>query len=560
MATNINRREVLTGMLMSMPAAAAVMTGLADADPFDPMAAPGHGNGSDKKPRMAITISKETTYITEPLDEDGYPDYVAALNQRCSRGVTPENNAAVLFWKAMGPAGIPTERREKHAKMLGMARLPEKGDYYRSSDKFAAAEASKNKENEESVEALLNNPFYNQMELAEARPWSREEFPRLAEWLDANERPMTLLAEASRRPRRFDPWFPDKGDFSIFLDLETVSCYRNVVHAFHIRAMQRTHEKKTAEAWSDLMVCHRLARLFGQGATLVESLLAVTLEDMAQAGDRALLHFGKPNSDQTAKMLREWSSLPPVFDLVTVQDVGERFFFLSCAVTYARLPVADRNARIVKLETFGLLGDEESIAKPILDVLGDAEIDWDTVLRLGNSWCDRLVEVYRKPLQAERQAAIADMEKELKVMEASVKDVQSLKKLTGDRLRKVGSEQIAKVFVLRFCESLLSCPNTMTKLFSMRTELTKTAFALSQYRLAHGGYPRKLAELAPQYLPQVPKDIFQNDAELHYQRQPEGYLIYSVGPNGRDDGGKNGYKSGEEPCDDMVVQMPPAKQ
>ena len=59
-----------------------------------------------KKPRGEITISKETTYITEPLRKDGYVDYVAALNERFRAGVTPENNAAVPFWKAMGPGEI----------------------------------------------------------------------------------------------------------------------------------------------------------------------------------------------------------------------------------------------------------------------------------------------------------------------------------------------------------------------------------------------------------------------------------------------------------------------
>ena len=38
-----------------------------------------------KKPKGKITISKETTYVTGPLDKDGYIDYAAALNERVSR-------------------------------------------------------------------------------------------------------------------------------------------------------------------------------------------------------------------------------------------------------------------------------------------------------------------------------------------------------------------------------------------------------------------------------------------------------------------------------------------
>src|SRR3989304_2790491 len=72
------------------------------------------------KPRPLVTISKETTYITGPLREDGYPDYVAALNELCSKGVTPQNNAVVPFCQAMGPGEIDQRIRERFFKMLGV--------------------------------------------------------------------------------------------------------------------------------------------------------------------------------------------------------------------------------------------------------------------------------------------------------------------------------------------------------------------------------------------------------------------------------------------------------
>jgi surface antigen len=58
----------------------------------------------------------------------------------------------------------------------------------------------------------------------------------------------------------------------------------------------------------------------------------------------------------------------------------------------------------------------------------------------------------------------------------------------------------------------------------------------------------------------VSKDIF-NDAELHYRQETGGYLLYSVGVNGKDDGGK-GYEDrnadGPEEWDDLIVRMPVA--
>src|SRR6184192_2449765 len=42
-------------------------------------------------PRFAI--SKETTYVAGPVRADGTIDYVEAINERLSQGVTKENNA-----------------------------------------------------------------------------------------------------------------------------------------------------------------------------------------------------------------------------------------------------------------------------------------------------------------------------------------------------------------------------------------------------------------------------------------------------------------------------------
>ncbi|MBO0698198.1 MAG: hypothetical protein J2P46_07380, partial [Zavarzinella sp.] len=53
--------------------------------------------------RSTFTIGPETTYITDPRDAHGLVDYQTALNDRLGRGVTPETNANVLIWKALGP-------------------------------------------------------------------------------------------------------------------------------------------------------------------------------------------------------------------------------------------------------------------------------------------------------------------------------------------------------------------------------------------------------------------------------------------------------------------------
>ena len=71
-----------------------------------------------------------------------------------------------------------------------------------------------------------------------------------------------------------------------------------------------------------------------------------------------------------------------------------------------------------------------------------------------------------------------------------------------------------------------------------RRRLLITAIALERYRLRHGGYPKTLDALAPDFVKTVPLD-FMNGQPFHYSVDGGGhFLLYSVGLNGKDDGGK----------------------
>jgi len=63
------------------------------------------------------------------------------------------------------------------------------------------------------------------------------------------------------------------------------------------------------------------------------------------------------------------------------------------------------------------------------------------------------------------------------------------------------------------------------------------ALALERFRLANERLPKELSELVPRFLPTVPLDPF-DGAPLRYKPLAKGYVIYSIGPDGRDDGGK----------------------
>jgi hypothetical protein len=113
-----------------------------------------------------------------------------------------------------------------------------------------------------------------------------------------------------------------------------------------------------------------------------------------------------------------------------------------------------------------------------------------------------------------------------------------------------------------FLPSLVSSARKFA--FSQCTvDLARTACALERYRLAHGSYPGSLDVLAPQFIDQVPHDLI-NGQPLHYRRKDDGYVLYSVGWNEKDDGGvavplgNSAYANSAE--GDWVWQVPAKTQ
>ena len=211
------------------------------------------------------------------MRKDGYVNYVAALNERFRAGVTPENNAAVPFLQAMGPGEIGPKCRDEYFRLLGNRPLPEKGDYYLTVDKYAKAGKEAGRPVTKAEEEKGPDILWDQLTQGMKRPWSKQEFPVLAGWLAANEKPLALLVAASKRPRRFDPLVPEDGCV-IGTFLSVLNQYREAGRGLTARAMLRVGEGKMDAAWEDLLACHRLARLAGQGATLVDGLVAISMD------------------------------------------------------------------------------------------------------------------------------------------------------------------------------------------------------------------------------------------------------------------------------------------
>jgi hypothetical protein len=86
----------------------------------------------------------------------------------------------------------------------------------------------------------------------------------------------------------------------------------------------------------------------------------------------------------------------------------------------------------------------------------------------------------------------------------------------------------------------------------MRHTTALVAIAATEFRVAHDSLPEKADSLVPDFLPCLPKDAFLDTSRIRYLRKDDGVAIYSVGPNGKDDGGPGPVIGKAQPKNDDV--------
>ncbi len=83
---------------------------------------------------------------------------------------------------------------------------------------------------------------------------------------------------------------------------------------------------------------------------------------------------------------------------------------------------------------------------------------------------------------------------------------------------------------------VISPENNLSTAEAVR-QMTVTAIALERYRRAQGVWPDELAELVPAWLSRLPLDPMDGDTLRYRKSDDGGFLLYSVGRDGKDDQG-----------------------
>jgi hypothetical protein len=241
------------------------------------------------------------------------------------------------------------------------------------------------------------------------------------------------------------------------------------------------------------------------------------------------------SADQAGRFEQQLRELPPFPDPVAALDTSERWTMLDEIVHEIFLSQANPNPA-------GAAVPDERLRKARIFL--DA-IDWNAAMRLSNAACDQLIHAARTPDRAMRLESVLELVEEWKQIheEGPLNDLPDDEQLQASATELFSRYIIAKTFPL--AEGLVVGGLRA----GVRLDETRLAFALAGFRQANGRFPDDLRELVPT-LGRIPLDRC-NDQPLVYRRTGAGYLLYSVGTNGVDEGGAT-FDSNPR-GDDLVV-------
>lgn len=497
---------------------------------------------------VKLQIGADTTYITAPLDADGYPDYVEAINERLSQGVSREENFWVLMWPAIGNAERSREdyiAAVEQKLEVSIAREPRLQDPLQVAGlKWNTPEGDRLKE---------------QWDESLKRPWTADEFPEIARWLDANAQVLEEVHAACQRPKAYAPAVAgeDEPFQLISILLPHVQALRGVARLLSARAMLRVGEGDVDGAWQDLLDLQRLAEHSERGWTLIEALVGYAIRSIAL---QPTAHWFARCELNQQELLARWIQLRPLLEPAPMHRSidTERFMYLDTVIMLMSGRAKAREMADVLGTGIDWLDDGPDSAGGIMRarrMLMQAMLmggDVNETLRYGNRMYDELIEALKPATHLERAAL-------LKVIDERVAGDGALTRDAGALVRTYlfSSRQEVRTIPGRVMVGLLMPAITQVERAHTRTQayaaLLQATVQACVYRELEGTLPINLAELTEANFAGELLDPFTGDL-LRVRRDETGLTIYSVGINGKDDGGRT-YGEGVD-VDDLRVIVP----
>jgi hypothetical protein len=492
-----------------------------------------------------LRIGLKTTAVEGPLNAHGFPDYATAIERQLGDGITPSENFWCGFCELLDPETLPTDFLTELRRHPG---------FEKSGTRPFRARPT------ESEDLVL---FENELDQALKGPWKDEESPRVIRWLESNRAALDQASLLSTKRRAFHPFMPTSAPL-LWTRLDYLQQARHVAQALACRAKRSLAQERFEEAWRDALAIHRIARHASEGPSVISFFVSGAIEMSAQDLTTSLLVRPRGTPDEIAALWRQLEPTLPAalpiaraieFERLAVLDITfrcrtelmavEEYFFED-----ATIPHDDGNKLSAMI-----------IGHPLTRLLrwkAFSVVEINEQLRYINEFHDRIVDATKNRDFRTRIDVYRSLTDEYLTFPKLRTRHQSL----GDCLNDFSESlyKLIRIAMLRkFAVDYADVDNGVTH-HSQRVRLIAAVALAEQHYRATGRDVRNGDELLalqelriPNSAQFSPIDLFTSEP-LVVRRQKDELLIYSVGPNGRDDGGRP-YVAGED-ADDLAARLP----
>jgi hypothetical protein len=456
---------------------------------------------------LALTVAPDTTLLTGPLRPDGTVDYVAALNQIYSQGITPENNAFVALVPAIdGQHDMPASMYAKALELAG-AKEP-KGTFY----PLQAPHRLTLKEANDYVAACL--PL-------QSKPWTATDHPDLDRLVNLDKDALDAVHPAVQRSRF---WFPlvSRDESLIGTEIPPLMRIQDIGTMLRIRAMRSLGSGDAPAAWHDLLDVHQMAHLLTQDSEILSIYVAARIDNGTFRADWALI--ANPNSDSTllTKMSADLQCLSPLPPRAEVARRRSIYIFPDSV-----RPLAQQVKATFEQST---LANSPAKTDQSMKAASLVLPDWDHMLRYGNPIYAEVLSEHTWKNAAERSRYLRDFDHRIVAMHTEASggfedNTKAVIQRPGES-QAAYSERLARLLI----SLLVPSPDDRDLATAQKSlEFTILACAIERYRLDKGVYPASPADLVPKYIAAVPQDFYHRP--LDYSHNENGFKISSLGPS-----------------------------
>ncbi|MDX1962388.1 MAG: hypothetical protein SFX18_04500 [Pirellulales bacterium] len=489
-----------------------------------------------------FTISQETTYITEPLNPNGYPDYVAAVNKELSKGVTPENNGAAVVLAIIDPHAEP--KSDNLYKLLKVER-PTSG-YLQSYKTFISEKLTRDGYEADTAAYLATEKrLEDQFDAALTRPWTEEEFPPVAEWLKQQQPALETFKKIRQKDRWFVPLELDPERLSFMeIRLSLQHQMRDIACAQAILALREIGHQRYAQAAEVIADSLHWLRISQPAWAFIEKIINVN--NHSTAHDAPLMHltYAAPSGAIDVEGLVK---LHGSIDKSTWNKILHHYDRMNILSIMCEMAQYGYNWSTIPGEKLTVGADQQF----------NDTVDFDVMLQTINGYYDRKEEILRLSTAEERWKAFEELKQKV------AKDRQGIK--DSGLLYKAMLVSMSKEERSRACAALTYTIMTtgfnhgiqmkLLQRLELQANLQRANLALVRYRAKHGKYPLDFAELKSEGIEALPRELIV-EGPIKYKTDGDNFVLWSIGYDENDSGGYNGYDQADHLHDDYAVFSP----